>query len=125
MSSHPASVRPQRCGSIRNPPSGSIASVSGQSRDAHSKKMENHEAMLGLYFAWYNFCRMHSSIKTTPAAKAGLTAERWTLETLLTMAAKANTTKPRSSGAFFLDSINAPSGHYRMLIHVWKNETSG
>lgn len=41
--------------------------------NAHSKKWENHEAMLALFFAWYNFVRVHSSIKTTPAVAHGLT----------------------------------------------------
>lgn len=57
--------------------------------NAHSKKMRNHDAMLGLYFAWYNWCRHHQSIKTTPAVRSGLAMERWTLATLLTEAAKA------------------------------------
>ena len=50
---------------------------------AHSKKWENHEAMLGLYFAWYNFVRVHSTIKTTPAVAQGLTDHVWTIEELL------------------------------------------
>ncbi len=45
--------------------------------------------MLGLYFAWYNFCRKHATIKTTPAANAGLTDEVWTLENVLSIAAAA------------------------------------
>lgn len=57
--------------------------------NGHSKKTRNHDAMLGLYFAWYNWCRRHSTIKSTPAVKAGLATEQWTLERLLTMAAKA------------------------------------
>jgi len=51
--------------------------------DAHSKKWENHEAALGLFFAYYNFCRVHSTIKGTPAKAAGLTGETWSLERLL------------------------------------------
>jgi len=51
--------------------------------DGHSKKWENHEAALGLFFAYYNFCRIHSTIKTTPGVKAGLTSEPWTLQHLL------------------------------------------
>jgi transposase-like protein/IS1 family transposase len=51
--------------------------------NAHSKKWENHEAMLGLYFAWYNFCRKHSTIKTTPAKEHGLTDHEWAIEELL------------------------------------------
>lgn len=57
--------------------------------NAHSKKTRNHDAMLGLYFAWYNFCRNHSTIKTTPAVKAGLVSSPWTMEKLLTVAAAA------------------------------------
>src|SRR5579871_3055883 len=41
--------------------------------NAHSKKWTNHEAMLALFFAWYNFVRVHSTIKTTPAVAHGLT----------------------------------------------------
>ena len=51
--------------------------------NAFSKKWENHEAALGLFFAFYNFCRVHSTIKTTPAVAAGLTDHAWTVEELL------------------------------------------
>ena len=54
-----------------------------------SKKNRNHDAMLGLYFAWYNWCRNHMTLKTTPAVKAGIATEKWTLERLLTESAKA------------------------------------
>jgi transposase-like protein len=57
--------------------------------NAHSKKQRNHDAMLGLYFAWYNWVRKHSTIKTTPAVAAKLASEPWSLEKLLTMAAAA------------------------------------
>jgi transposase-like protein/IS1 family transposase len=51
--------------------------------NAHSKKWENHAAMLGLYFAWYNFVRVHSTIRTTPAVAQGLTNHVWSIEELL------------------------------------------
>ena len=51
--------------------------------DAHSKKWDNHEAALALFFAYYNFCRVHSTIKATPAVAAGLTLEPWSLKKLL------------------------------------------
>ncbi len=51
--------------------------------NAHSKKWENHDAMLGLYFAHYNFCRKHETIKTTPAVAQGLADHVWSLEELL------------------------------------------
>ncbi len=56
--------------------------------NGHSKKTRNHDAMLGLYFAWYNWVRKHATIKTTPAVQAKLAQEQWTLERLLTEAAK-------------------------------------
>ena len=38
-----------------------------------SKKLENHIHMLSLYFVHYNFCRIHKTLKVTPAMQAGLT----------------------------------------------------
>ena len=51
--------------------------------NAFSKKWENLRAMLAVYFAFYNFCRIHSSIRCTPAMEAGLTKNIWTLRDLL------------------------------------------
>lgn len=51
--------------------------------NAHSKKWENHEAAMALFFAYYNFCRVHQTIRCTPAVKAGLAVETWSLEQLL------------------------------------------
>jgi transposase-like protein/IS1 family transposase len=49
-----------------------------------SKKWENLGAMLAVYFAFYNFCRIHSSIRCTPAMESGITQHVWTLRDLLT-----------------------------------------
>ena len=35
----------------------------------------NHEAALSLFFAWYNLCRKHQTLKTTPAVAAGVAVE--------------------------------------------------
>jgi len=51
--------------------------------NAHSKKWANHEYHLALYFLYYNFCRVHMTLKTTPAVNAGLTDQTWSLEKLL------------------------------------------
>jgi transposase-like protein/IS1 family transposase len=48
-----------------------------------SKKWDNLKAALALYFAYYNFCRIHSSIRCTPAMESGLTSHVWTLKELL------------------------------------------
>jgi transposase-like protein/IS1 family transposase len=49
-----------------------------------SKKWENLRAALALYFAYYNFCRIHSPIRCTPAMESGITQHVWTLRDLLT-----------------------------------------
>src|SRR5438128_4637038 len=51
--------------------------------NAFSKKRENLRAMMAVYFAWYNFCRIHSSIRCTPAMESGLTGHVWTVRDLL------------------------------------------
>jgi IS1 family transposase len=50
--------------------------------NGHSKKIENHGHQVALYFFHYNFCRVHSSLRVTPAMEAGLTDHVWTLEEL-------------------------------------------
>ena len=52
--------------------------------NAFSKKWENLKAALAFYFAYYNFCRIHSTIRCTPAMEAGITKSVWTLKDLLT-----------------------------------------
>jgi hypothetical protein len=47
--------------------------------NAFSKKLENLKAALALYFAWYNFCRVHSSLRVTPAMAAGIADHVWEL----------------------------------------------
>ena len=41
--------------------------------NAFSKKVENHYHMLALYFTWYNWVRIHKTLRVTPAMEAGLT----------------------------------------------------
>jgi len=49
-----------------------------------SKKWENLKSALALYFAYYNFVRIHSSIRCTPAMESGITKHVWTMRDLLT-----------------------------------------
>jgi len=48
-----------------------------------SKKLDNHIHMLAIYFAFYNFCRIHKTLRVTPAMAAGLTDRVWTLEDIV------------------------------------------
>ncbi len=44
-----------------------------------SRKNENLQAAVGLYFAYHNLCRVHASLRITPAVQAGITDHmgRW------------------------------------------------
>ena len=54
--------------------------------NAFSKKLENHMHAVSFYFMVYNFVKVHGSIKTTPAVKAGVASFQWTMEDILMMA---------------------------------------
>jgi IS1 family transposase len=51
--------------------------------NAHSKKLQNHTAALGLFLCFYNYCRIHQSIRVTPCMAAGITARVWSIADLL------------------------------------------
>ena len=44
---------------------------------AHSKKLENHVHMVALYTTWYNFARVNSAVRMSPAMAAGLESRLW------------------------------------------------
>jgi len=54
-----------------------------------SKKIENLEATLWLYFAHYNFVRIHGSFRITPAMAAGVIDHLWTIEEMLNAGASS------------------------------------
>jgi len=51
--------------------------------NAFSKKWANLKAAVALHFAYYNFCRVHKSLRVTPAMEAGLTDHVWTIGEML------------------------------------------
>jgi len=51
--------------------------------NAFSKKWDNLWTALCLHFAWYNFCRVHKSLRVTPAMEAGITDRVWNLREIL------------------------------------------
>ena len=64
--------------------------------NAFSKKLDNHIHALALYFAFYNFCRIHKTLRVTPAMAAGITDRLWTLEDIVAkIDAMAPAPKPR------------------------------
>lgn len=53
--------------------------------NGHSKKLENHEAAIALHYMHYNFCRIHASLRTTPAMEAGISGHAWEIEELVAL----------------------------------------
>jgi hypothetical protein len=51
--------------------------------NAFSRKLDNHKAACALHFAYYNFCRLHKSLRVTPAMEAGITDHIWSLAELM------------------------------------------
>lgn len=51
--------------------------------NAFSKKLDNHIHALALYFCFYNFCRIHKSLRVTPAMAAGIADQLWTLDDIV------------------------------------------
>ncbi|MRG94201.1 IS1 family transposase [Polyangium spumosum] len=59
-----------------------------------SKKIENHRAAVSLHVAWYNFCRVHESLRVTPAMEAGITDHVWSVQELVERALAAEPCAP-------------------------------
>lgn len=63
--------------------------------NAFSKKLENHIHALALYFVFYNFCRIHKTLKVTPAMAAGIADTLWSLEDVIAKVDEMNPPKKR------------------------------
>ena len=54
--------------------------------NAFSKKVENHAHAVALHFMWYNFGRVHKTLRITPAMAAGVCDHVWSLEEVAALA---------------------------------------
>jgi IS1 family transposase len=53
--------------------------------NAFSKKVDNHHWAVALHFMHYNFCRIHQTLRVTPAMEAGITDHVWSLEDVVSL----------------------------------------
>src|SRR6266498_963393 len=53
--------------------------------NAFSKKLENLEDAVALHYMHYNFCRIHQTLRVTPAIEAGLSDHVWDLEEMIAL----------------------------------------
>jgi len=73
--------------------------------NAFSKKVANHEAAVAVYMMHYNFCRIHQTLRVTPAMAAGVTDHVWEIEDVIALLDAAEKEKI-AAGAM-------KRGHYR------------
>ncbi len=71
--------------------------------NAFSKKLDNHMHALALYFVFYNFCRIHKTLRVTPAMAAGITDRLWSLEDIAERI-EARQAKPSKRGPYRVKS---------------------
>lgn len=53
--------------------------------NAHSKKIQNHIHAISLYFMFYNFARIHQTLRVTPAMQAGVADHVWSIEEIISL----------------------------------------
>ena len=51
--------------------------------NAFSRKVENHAAAIALHFMYYNFVRIHQTLRVTPAMAAGITTKLWDIKDIV------------------------------------------
>jgi IS1 family transposase len=51
--------------------------------NAFSKKIENHVAAIALHYMYYNYCRIHQTLRITPAMAAGVTDRLWSIQDIV------------------------------------------
>ena len=59
--------------------------------NAFSKKIENHAHSVALFYMHYNFCRIHQTLRVTPAMEAGLALHVWSIQDIVELAEPALT----------------------------------
>jgi IS1 family transposase len=64
-----------------------------------SKKIENHEYALAIYFMHYNFVRIHQSLRVSPAMAAGISDKLWSMEDIVALV-EAREEPPKKRGPY-------------------------
>jgi IS1 family transposase len=67
--------------------------------NAFSKKLENHALSVALHYMHYNFCRIHKTLRITPAMAAGVTDHVWSVADIVSMI-EANESAPAKRGPY-------------------------
>jgi hypothetical protein len=63
-------------------------------RTAFKRKLENHRAAISRWIAFYNLCRVHETLRSTPAMALGVTDHIWTIAELVAAALEPSDVPP-------------------------------
>ena len=75
-----------------------------------SKKIENHEYALAIYFMHYNFVRIHSSLRVSPAMAAGVSDKLWSMDDIVALI-EARESAPRKRGPYKKRAVQVASAN--------------
>jgi len=73
--------------------------------NAFSKKIDNHRHAVALYFMYYNFCRVHTTLRITPAMEAGVSDHVWSIEELCTLLPELKPTTKKLENKILLKAL--------------------
>jgi IS1 family transposase len=73
--------------------------------NAFSKKVENHAASVVIWFMYYNFCRVHSTLRVTPAMEARISDHVWSIEELCSLLPKTESAANRIDKNLLLKAL--------------------
>jgi len=68
--------------------------------NAFSKKAENHAYAVALHFMHHNYCRIHQTLRVTPAMAANLVASPWTVDDIVALVEKGEDAAPKKCGPY-------------------------
>ena len=73
--------------------------------NAFSKKVENHVASVVIWFMYYNFVRVHSTLRVTPAMEAGISDHVWSIEEMCNLLPKPGSGAKRIDRELILKAL--------------------
>jgi len=68
--------------------------------NAFSKKVENHAYAVALHMMYYNFVRIHKTLRVTPAMAAGVADRLWEIGDIVALVEKAESRVPAKRGRY-------------------------
>jgi IS1 family transposase len=84
--------------------------------NAFSKKVENHAAAIALHVMYYNFVRIHQTLKVTPAMAAGVTDKLWEIDDVVTLIEEWEAANASSAIQFVVRKWAIGGGYYVQII---------